>query len=396
MNSHFSRKLTHLTFFSIIFVVLIHSFNSWPRFLTPLSFSSDWYNAASYLQMFISNGLARFVIPALFLISGYLLFYKKPKPRGIQEIPFTYWSKVAKRLRTLILPFIFWNLIAIGILFLVTRIPALANVDPWWKDFSPQRLFLNPAEPWRNFFTVPVNFPLWYLRDLFIFVLISPLFYLAYKSFWSAIPLLGALGALYLTEVGSGNLAFLPESYLFISFEGLFFFALGGFFTRYAPKITQQNLRNTKPSPLAFVLLFLSFALVATKTNLAFTLSEEIEPLYPAMLLMYKGSQILLLISIWMMYDWFFPPQHPIAEQKGKYKIYQASFLIFVIHAPLINVLMEGIGFHIGHVQPPGSPMLGLALYFGLPLILIGLGIGLDYTLRKISKPLHFWLTGGR
>jgi hypothetical protein len=213
---------------------------------------------------------------------------------------------------------------------------------------------------------------------------------------WSSLIILAALAVFYMGELNPGNLIFLPGASVFISAEGLFFFALGGFFTRFSLRISQKKLAECKPNPWAFPLMFLAFILLASKTNLAFTLEENLEPLYLWMLMMYKGTQVLLLISIWLTYDWFFPPDQPAAMRQKSYSISQAGFLIFVIHAPLINVLSESFALPLGHTEAPGSPWWGLVLYFGLPLILIGFGIAVDYLLRRLAPPIHFWLTGGR
>ena len=63
--------------------------------------------------------------------------------------------------------------IAFGLVFLVLQVGVVAERWPWLKGdiLHPGALF--PAYK----VLYPIPYPLWYLRDLFVLVLMTPLFY---------------------------------------------------------------------------------------------------------------------------------------------------------------------------------------------------------------------------
>lgn len=113
-------------------------------------------------------------VPCFFLISGYLFF---------QNFSFSvscYWQKMYKRLKTLLVPYLFWNLLIIGALWVVETIPFIESMfnDDGKKlvhDFS----FGDFAMAFWDFKNnKPILTQFWYVRDLFLLCAVSPLLYL--------------------------------------------------------------------------------------------------------------------------------------------------------------------------------------------------------------------------
>lgn len=132
------------------------------------------FNNASYViaEGFWQRFLGEFRVPTFFMLSGVLFF------KGAYFNLIVYRKKIRKRLHSLLYPYLLWCAIALSIrivlLFMKTG------------NFP----FNNPAQVLLSFIyyngTVcnpfPINGPLWYMRDLFLIVIISPLLFQLVKG----------------------------------------------------------------------------------------------------------------------------------------------------------------------------------------------------------------------
>ena len=202
MDKTLSRAFDLLRFPMAILVVFLHIDNA-PRIaVMEYDWGADWWQSSYYFSIIFVDNIAKIAVPCFFFISGYL-FFKGMKVFGAKD----YFTKVRSRLRSLVVPYILWNLLAAIYLYV------------------SQGLVLRP---WYLNFTEPANFPLWFLRDLIAVVLVSPLVYLI---------------ARYLKVVGSIAMAGLyvagvvPPLWIFY-FSSLFFFYLGAYcgMTLFVPK----------------------------------------------------------------------------------------------------------------------------------------------------------------
>lgn len=137
----------------------------------------DEYPIYKLIADLFSQVLARTAVPLFFLISGYLFFYKSSFSWPM------YGSKLRKRAQTLLLPYLFWNGALVGLRLLIELLfPSVLSgeVKPvldygwcdWWDIFWARE----PSEP--GGMPMPINYPLWFIRDLMVLVVFSPLVYL--------------------------------------------------------------------------------------------------------------------------------------------------------------------------------------------------------------------------
>ena len=96
MTKYLSDKLTILYTILIIMVVYIHS-----RYI-----EAEQYPLANFLQILTGKGVCRIANSLFFCISGYLF------ARNTEDIN-SIWKKLKKRVRTLIIPYLLWNVIFI-------------------------------------------------------------------------------------------------------------------------------------------------------------------------------------------------------------------------------------------------------------------------------------------
>lgn len=139
-------------------------------------------------------------VPTFFFMSGYLFFLK------IERFSFSIWSgKIKNRFRSLLIPYILWNIIAYIYFIQLKHQPILADGVFAKIDL----MFLHPAD-----------FPLWYVRDLIVLVCVTPVIYFVCKY-------LHGIAMLPITLV---YLLFPKLSFGFLSFSSFFFFILGAYF----------------------------------------------------------------------------------------------------------------------------------------------------------------------
>ena len=125
-----------------------------------------------FIQAFFCQGINRIASPLFFIISGYLFFVNLTGQRS------DFIRKVKKRFNTLIIPYLFWSLW--GLLFyLVLQAflpPSISFTRGLIMDWDFAKLM-------NTIFLDPIPYQLWYVRDLTVFALLSPLLYILLPIF---------------------------------------------------------------------------------------------------------------------------------------------------------------------------------------------------------------------
>ena len=138
----------------------------------------------SFIHVFDSFQKAFFTgqsVPIYFFISGFVFFL------GLEFTWTKYVQKLKNRVKSLFIPYVFWNLLALFVLW--CKALCFPSIAPEFKSFLPDftlKSFLSifwmcPGS------TMPINYPLWFLRDLMLVVLLTPLIYYMvklYSHYW--------------------------------------------------------------------------------------------------------------------------------------------------------------------------------------------------------------------
>lgn len=122
--------------------------------------------AASVIS-YVSGSLCSVCVPLFFLLSGFLFF--KPHDRLTTAL---YVSKLRSRLHTLLIPYLLWN--TLGALLFVYKVRFL-GYESFGTDHNP---WLFADGYWSLQGGYPFDFPLWFLRNLIVMCLLSPLAWL--------------------------------------------------------------------------------------------------------------------------------------------------------------------------------------------------------------------------
>lgn len=129
----------------------------------------------SVLGPLLRDVLARNTVPALTVISGYL---------ACQSFSYkSYPLFVGDKLRRILLPFLLWNVITLGFLYLLF---VQFQVD-LGGHIAPIDSLSDTARALLGYNTVPVNIPTYFLRDLFLILLCVPLFHWVTHRAWAGV-----------------------------------------------------------------------------------------------------------------------------------------------------------------------------------------------------------------
>ena len=117
---------------------------------------------------FVCNAMTAIVLPALFLISGYLMM------RNFR--PAEYGTKLCRRLKRLLVPYIAWNVTFVAFYLCVYRfVPRMRERVEAFGLFSWQGAF----DKVLSFMIDPIDMPTWFMRTLMLYAVLSlPLWFL--------------------------------------------------------------------------------------------------------------------------------------------------------------------------------------------------------------------------
>ncbi len=166
-----------MKFILILGVILIHC-NI--KYIVP----SDCGNKGLDVVNFI-NSLMDICVPSFFIISGYLFFY------GVDSFTSKlYKKKLSNRFKTLFIPYIIWNVIC-AILFIIKvlvfnspGIGIIENDTINWSKFFEGFVYREEVDD------QPYAFAFWFIRNLIVFVILSPMVWFIARKWWTVILLL--------------------------------------------------------------------------------------------------------------------------------------------------------------------------------------------------------------
>ena len=204
-----SHKIANMSLICSILIVCYHV--DWGR---------GWMN--SFVGM---RGLAGTCVPFFFIVSGYFLA-KHFDEEG-------WWRReIGKRVRTLLVPWLLWTIIALALLIPCGLIAVKLTGKPLLK---PMRL----SDPfwWGKMFGLDIRYgggaigALWYLRCLFLMVVLSPIFdWFVRKGRVLWIATLYLLCLLFFCFGGRFRIWIIFQFWL--SVTGIFYFSLGIYLRR--------------------------------------------------------------------------------------------------------------------------------------------------------------------
>lgn len=353
-NDNISSRIETLRFPLIVGVVFIHNYVSkitLAQGSIGIAHSSAW---ADFVRFFVSQGIARVAVPLFFLISGYLFF--------LGEWSWSrYADKLRRRVNTLLIPFLFWNLAAWAIYTAgrsISQTRMYFAGGAWPPAGSSSLLsYLGALFGVNTFY--PIDYQFWFIRDLIALVLLAPAIHFLLRG-RIALPFLMILfGLWFVTELP----VFWPR------LETIFFFCLGAYLSK--PGKNASYLDNFGPwISAAFLVLVALYA--------AFPDS----PLY-----LRKSVIVFGVPTLWWLTG--------LTTRTAKLALLLTglsgdSFFIFAAHEPLQTVARK----ILYEVFLPASGAAVLTLYFLIPVCIIALLVVTHRSLLKMMPGFAGLITG--
>lgn len=353
-NTVASRTIEWLRFFCVTAVVFVHSRGA------PLDGNDiiAWrFGVYDIIRIMISEGFCRVAVPIFFFISGYLFYLNLEDWDGI-----IWRNKLKKRFTSLFIPYLLWNIIALVFDAAIHSSVLFKSEEiflQWFKD-QGGGLFI-----WDTGNGFPINTPLWFIRDLIVFVVVSPIIYEYVKK--TRLFGLVSLYVLYFLFGGHRIPGF--------SAEGLFYFSCGAYYSLNRIDFTSLFRKYW------IVSLCFAFPLLI---SIIFTYGyDEIIYGYERRLFTLFGSfSVIGIASILMKKNWI--KVHPLLTK--------SSFFIFAAHGTIVLPLV----LHFFSILFPENQMSLICMYFSAPILVIIILV-LLYDLFSCWMPRTMGvLTGGR
>lgn len=348
-----SARLTALRFPLIVAVVLIHANNDRIGLPAPPGGAERFVHL---VRMTLSDELAAVAVPLFFFISGFLFFVGAPLDRA------GFGAKLGRRVRTLLVPYLFWNVALALALALAHVVPAarglLSGAQGAFIEAGP----LAWADAILGVTRAPVAYQFWFIRDLMLVVLLAPLLDLVLRrAAWLG---LVAFGLPWLTHTWP---IAIPGA------VGLLFFYLGGWA---AQRAGSPFLLDRWTVRLGVLYVALVAALVLGLTGAAFPYVHQIAIVLGMAVALGSTRAVLARPRA----------NAALAALAG------AAFFVFAAHEPLLTITRRVAAKATG----PMGPALDLALYCLLPtLVIIGLVV-VHRALRRAAPRFVDTITGGR
>lgn len=177
-----SQSLDLLRFPLAVVVLIIHVFTSTGVKIQGETMGTDAYPVFLEVNRFIDAFLRGQSVPIYYFISGFVFFL------GVEMTKETYLRKFKNRLHSLVIPYFVWN--ALSILLLIVTI-----CSPFSRFLAQKSVFTPSLSGFLSSFWVydgslagnsidhmcPIDTPLWFVRDLIIVVLCTPLLHYVIK-----------------------------------------------------------------------------------------------------------------------------------------------------------------------------------------------------------------------
>ena len=330
MDERVSNQIRLLSLVCTIFVVYRHAYTDQVFFAGGI--------VPNYLQevrCFLSR-VTSLAVPSFFLISGLFFFRHNYYRDGL------YASMLKKKVRTLLIPFLIWNIVG-GIALFTEKSPLLGCTI----NERISNLFLSH---WYG--------PLWYVRDLMIWMLLYPIYGWIFKV---------NCKILYAIVFAYVYYCWIPIGSNLMAYEVLLFFFLGGILSKYE-HILHYKMSNRLLTPLAIV--WLSWSMF---TPLLLSIWS------------YKMYVCIGIILLWQV------TKRINVLSKRTLKMSQESFLLYVTHIYVLKIIKEIVA-----VSFYNNGIAALLTYLLGPIVAVSLISCCGYVWKVYFPKSYEIALGGR
>lgn len=330
-----------------------------------MSFTNGLFDT---IKILFSEGICIISVPIFFVISGFLF---EAHFCRCQWSFCNYKEYIIKKLARLVVPYLLWNvlfLVAFYLLRLAGDFIETGSVNYSFCEYVGEnkgfQLFAYGNEGY------PINYPLWFVRDLIIVNLLYPILY--FLNQYSGGGILLIINLLYIVSPAVSVPRFIP-------LEAISFFFVGMYLKRNVKVLDVLEGRN-KYWILVLSIMTACLLLVATlsygNNNILYGISSK--------LFVYSFSPIVI-HALYRYYE--------IGEKnKPMNNIASKSFFVYAVHAIILGYICAALG-KFTHID---SQVLNVVIYFIVAIATFAISLFSYKILNKFSPKFISILTGGR
>ena len=321
------------------------------------------HQVATYVNSFVLFFFFS-VVPLLSMVSGWLFFSFASDPRA--DTRDALLRRMRRRFVSLYLPLVFWNALFLAVLLLVY---AANPADPLLDEVNIRfetagiRAYVNAVFGITHH---PVGFQFWFVRDLFLTALVSPLLWLLLRF----APWIGALllGAAWITD---------HDLWIFFRTDVLFFFYVGALVRmRGVPVEIGWN------ATVGFLALYI--VLIAMRTLAPYAIEGTPTLLEWAT----RAMRLAGVLACWGIFIRIAPT--PFGAKVARYGGF--AFFLHAAHFPLL----AQVKILLWEVVPAETDGWMMAHYAASVLITVAIGIGAGLVLSRCIPKGFALMNGGR
>lgn len=367
MHRFLSQKFKFYTFICIALLLFVHGYNLQVTYLAPFSLVHEELTFTTFFEYFFANGILRFRIPMLFLISGYIFAIQDKRP---------YTQRAKRRFVTLMVPYFIWSAVGLAVTYLWQQWPVTleavqrASLDQLGDNRTYEEIGWGGVM--KRWLLAPVSFQLWFIRSLFVYNLLYPVFRWSVTRF--PLPTFLLLGIFWLSFF---------QSIPLIEGQGMFFFVAGIWLQKRSYPIER------KPEWFSHFLNWLVFAgICIIKTFMAFEFDTLTPTIRWAFTVLYVCATVAGVLAVWFSLDdvvrWL------MAKRWFAWAT-DFSFFVYGLHIPLLAFVTNLFFIYLSNFQ-----LYRLFTYLAAPTLVLLFCIGMGALVRRLLPGVYRLATGGR
>lgn len=353
-----SRTIATVRFPMAFLVVMIHGYFIKVVFdggKTEIDFTYFYFFPKVLLLV---GEIASVAVPIFYILSGFLFFYKVSEFNSC-----CYFSKMKKRIHSLLIPYLFWNtltplIVILGQMFVPSVFSGerTSISDYSWLEWL--QMF------WNNAGTgYPVSSQLWFLRDLMIVVVASPLiyFFIKYTKIYGIL----FLWVLWVFDI--------EPNITGVNITSFFFFSLGAYFSIHKLNFVVLSANLYIKGIGVLYLLILFFAILFENSFFSPYVHK-------------------FCISIGIFFVIGLTAFYLLRGGKESSFLSKSSMFIYLMHVTPI-IFLKKIAILIVR---PSNDISAIFVYFACPIVMTAICLAIFGVLRKYVPKFTSVITGGR
>lgn len=342
----------HVSWVMFLFSVLVIWGHSYNTELFAGTYTGPLWDSIAGIQTFLSMEVSPVAVPGFFMLSAYLFF----RNFTWEKLP----GKWKGRFFSVAVPYIAWNLLYYLGYLLATRLPVVRQVVG--KEPVP----FGGREILGAIFRYQYAPIFWYLYQLIILIVLSPLIYVLIKNRIVGLVWLAVLAAAVHFGLDTQN----PNT------DALFYYSFAAWMALHGRQMAEAAYGKQR-------LLAGGMALAAA----VFCFIQKGRP--GADVLWIVSYRLLAPVALWLLLD---------GRRTGQTRPWmRQSMFQYAIHFVVVRLVNKGSAMALGHVLGEyGMAAASVVLYLALPAVVVAVSYGAALILGRYLPAVWRLLSGGR